>query len=135
MKINNAISQVVSSTTRGINTEHDYYSSHDGMKRKPRYFYKLARYPLNSPIFIAVDWNSVACLQRFHGVCLLCDGYYKTYDLSFCHQREIWIFYAENKKLNAAMQLARAIQLAGATATFVMLLNNQLLRRNVHVTG
>lgn len=134
MKFIKETPQAVCSTTRGIKTEHNLYFTQNGIKRKPQYFYKLARYPANSPIRIAVDWCSVACLQRFHGVCLLCDGDCKTYDLSFCYQREIWIFYAEKKKLNMAMQLARAIQLAGATTTFVMLLNNQLVRRNAYVT-
>ncbi len=135
MKFNKEIPSAFSSTIRGINTEQKVYANQYGVKRKPRNFYQLARYPINSPICIGADWQSVACLQRFHGVCLLCDSDCEMYDFSFCYQREIWVFYANSKKLSAAMQLARAIQLAGATATLVMLLSNQLVRRNAYVTG
>lgn len=132
MGFNKEAPQAVSSTTWGINTEHTRYFNTSAIKRKPGYFFDLRAYPNVSPILIAIDGYALCSMRRLQGVCLFCEQPYYHYDFSFCFEREVWVLYSQKAKFDAAMQLARTIQLAGASKALVMLLKAELVRRNTY---
>lgn len=91
------------------------------IRRKPAYFREFSNYPEISPVLIAIDWNSVSFIRRLNGVCLLCEGSSKQYDLGFCYGREVWVLYSRRDDIVSVMQLARAIQAHGAQKVLCIL--------------
>jgi len=96
----------------------------------PVYFNDLVRYPQNNPILIAIDWRDVNFIRRHRGICLLCNKSPAYYDLSFNYQREAWVLYSCQTDFLTAMQLARAIQLSGASTVRVLLIAAEWLEVN-----
>jgi hypothetical protein len=96
-------------------------------KHHPVYFNDLARYPATNPILIAPDWRGVNFIRCRKGICLLCNKSPEYYDFSFCYQREIWVIYSCQPYFFNAMQLARTIQLSGASKILILLISAEWL--------
>lgn len=96
-------------------------------KYHPVYFNEMGRHPNTNPILIGIDWRSVNFIRNHKGICLLCDRSPHYYDLSFCYQRETWVLYSCQQHFLTAMQLARNIQLSGASKVFILLIASKWL--------
>lgn len=83
----------------------------------PLYLDELKKYPVDNPIFIAIDTSCLKFIRHLKGVCLLCDKPPYFYDLSFCFEREVWILFSAVSLTHQAIELAQAVQLSGAKKT------------------
>lgn len=109
-------------TMQRISIAHARYFKSMVQKRKPDYFYELKEIPIENPIFISVDrvsHNYITCHQGFS---LLCERDSSSYELDFCFNREVWIFYSGYKYFDRAMELARTIQWHSACKISVILI-------------
>ncbi len=101
-------------------------------KIQPAYFSDLQKHPQASLLFMTVDWRCLNYIRNSKGICLFFkkENELSLYDLSFCYKREIWILYLSPHDYISTMQLARNVQLTGATEIRIIAFNSELLRRN-----
>ncbi|MBS0350315.1 MAG: hypothetical protein JSR33_03850, partial [Proteobacteria bacterium] len=94
----------------------------------PVYADELRTYPVDNPIFMAVDRLSLQRIRSSKGVCLYCPEPAEHYVLNFCFQREVWVLYAHLSVFSRAMDLAQCIQWQGASKTLVLRIGIHHLR-------
>ena len=95
------------------------YSQHL-KKYPPAYFESLQDYPQSNPLLIAVESHSFQVIRRSKGICLFCNRWPGSYDLSCCFNREIWVLHSSDENLPTALRLAEAVQQSGAAEIIII---------------
>jgi hypothetical protein len=89
-------------------------------KYPPSYFETLQDYPQSNPVLIAVESHSFQTIRRLKSICLLCNQWPGSYDLSCCFDREVWVLHSNEENLSAALRLAEAVQQSGAAEIIII---------------
>jgi hypothetical protein len=84
------------------------------MKQLPLYSQEFLHYPLQNPLMITVEQQSLNILRRLKGACLYCPRSAYQYDLTICFNREVWVLYSQPFARLITLHLAQAVQQSGA---------------------
>lgn len=84
------------------------------IKLMPLYSREFQHYPLQNPLMITTERQSLNILRRLNGCCLFCPQPVHRYDLAICFNREVWVLYSQSQTQLTALQLAQAVQQSGA---------------------